>query len=117
MLPCRSIRCCAEHGLPEPGFSYRDGFVTTIRRRPVQVSASLRHVGERFHSDANTVRLSAYTTLDAALAVDVARGVQLTLRGRNLTNRVYAAWADPFYPDQILLGAPRSVELALRWTL
>ena len=24
------IRRCAEHGLPEPGFSYRDGFVTTI---------------------------------------------------------------------------------------
>ena len=30
------IRRCAEHGLPEPGFSYRDGFVTTIWRRPVE---------------------------------------------------------------------------------
>lgn len=94
------------------GVGYR--FVAGV---PVQVSASLRHVGERFHSDANTVRLAAYTALDAAVAMDVARGVQLTLRGRNLTNRVYAAWADPFYPDQILLGAPRSFELALRWTL
>ncbi|MDR6215294.1 TonB-dependent receptor [Paracidovorax wautersii] len=84
---------------------------------PMQVSASVRHVGERFHSDANTVRLNGYTVFDAALAVDVARDVQLTLRGRNLGNRTYAAWADPFYPDQILLGAPRSYELALRWTL
>ncbi len=84
---------------------------------PMQVSASVRHVGDRFHSDANTVRLNGYTVFDAALAVDVARDVQLTLRGRNLGNRTYAAWADPFYPDQILLGAPRSYELALRWTL
>ncbi|MDA8453136.1 TonB-dependent receptor [Acidovorax sp. GBBC 3334] len=84
---------------------------------PMQVSASLRHVGERFHSDANTVRLAAYRVLDASWSVDVAPGTQLTLRGRNLTNKVYAAWADPFYPDQILLGAPRSFELALRWTL
>ncbi len=84
---------------------------------PMQVSASVRHVGDRFHSDANTVRLNGYTVFDAALAVDVVRDVQLTLRGRNLGNRTYAAWADPFYPDQILLGAPRSYELALRWTL
>ncbi len=84
---------------------------------PMQVSASVRHVGDRFHSDANTVRLNGYTVFDAALAVDVVRDVQLTLRGRNLGNRNYAAWADPFYPEQILLGAPRSYELALRWTL
>ncbi|RYF56009.1 MAG: TonB-dependent receptor, partial [Comamonadaceae bacterium] len=94
------------------GVGYR--FIAGV---PMQLSASVRHVGERFHSDANTVRLSAYTAFDAALSVDVARGVQLTLRGRNLGNRVYAAWSDPFYPDQILLGAPRSYELALRWTL
>ncbi|CAM3842456.1 Iron complex outermembrane receptor protein [Paracidovorax anthurii] len=94
------------------GASYR--FVAGV---PMQVSASLRHVGERFHSDANTVRLAAYRVLDAAWSVDIAPGTQLTLRGRNLTNKVYAAWSDPFYPDQILLGAPRSFELALRWTL
>ncbi|MFI8617517.1 TonB-dependent receptor [Acidovorax sp. NPDC077693] len=94
------------------GVGYR--FVAGV---PMQLSASVRHVGERFHSDANTVRLAAYTALDAALTVDVARGVQVTLRGRNLANKVYAAWSDPFYPDQILLGAPRSVELAVRWAL
>jgi len=36
------------------------------------------------------------------------------LRVRNLADRRYAIWSDPFYPDQILLGAPRSVELSLR---
>lgn len=80
---------------------------------PVELSGSLRHVGERFHSDANTVKLLAYTVADAAVSVDVAASTRLSLRVRNLTNKVYAVWSDPFYPDQILLGAPRSVELAL----
>ena len=84
-----------------------------IGRWPMELGASVRHVGERFHSDANTVRLSAYTVIDAALTLDVGRQTRLSLRGRNLADRVYAIWADPFYPDQILLGAPRSVELGL----
>ncbi|MCA3177778.1 MAG: TonB-dependent receptor [Burkholderiaceae bacterium] len=82
--------------------------------RPVEVSAWVRHVGERFHSDANTVRLAAYTLVEASVSVELRRGTTLLLRGRNLTDRVYAAWADPFYPDQILIGPPRSVEIALR---
>lgn len=82
--------------------------------RPVELAAWVRHVGERFHSDANTVRLAAYTLLDASVTIELRPGTTLALRGRNLTGRVYAAWADPFYPDQILVGAPRSVELALR---
>ena len=36
---------------------------------------------------------------------------RLTLRGRNLADKDYVAWADIFYPDQVLLGSPRSVEL------
>jgi iron complex outermembrane receptor protein len=38
---------------------------------------------------------------------------RLSLRVRNLTDRTYAVWSDPFYPDQVLLGAPRSLELSL----
>ena len=30
----------------------------------------------------------------------------------NLTDKQYAIWSDPGYPDQILLGAPRSYELS-----
>ncbi len=81
--------------------------------RPVELSGWLRHVGKRFHSDANTVTMSAYTTADAALSVDLTTQVRLRLRVRNLTNRTYAVWADPFYPDQVMLGAPRSADVAL----
>jgi iron complex outermembrane recepter protein len=80
---------------------------------PVELSGSVRRVGERFHSDANTVKLAAYTVADAAVSMDVRPNARLNLRVRNLADRTYAVWSDPFYPDQILLGAPRSVELSV----
>jgi iron complex outermembrane recepter protein len=48
------------------------------------------------------------------------RGVdqtRITFRVKNLTNKLYAAWGDPGYTDQIILGAPRSYEVAasFRW--
>ena len=87
------------------GVSYR--FNTPM---PVEIGASVRHVGDRFHSDANTVKLLAYTVGDAFASMDVGK-TKLSFRVRNITNEKYAIWSDPFYPDQILLGAPRSHEL------
>ena len=81
---------------------------------PVEVGASVRRVGDRFHSDANTVRLLGYTLVDAQAALQLRPSTRLTLHLRNLTDRDHAAWADPFYPDQVLIGAPRSVELSLQ---
>ena len=78
---------------------------------PVEVGATLRHVGDRYHSDANTVKLLAYTVGDAFASIDV-RKTKLSLRVRNITNERYAVWSDAFYPDQILLGAPRSYEIS-----
>jgi iron complex outermembrane receptor protein len=87
------------------GTSFR--FNTTT---PLEIGASVRHVGDRYHSDANTVKLLAYTVGDAFAAVDIHK-TKLAFRVRNITNEKYAIWSDPFYPDQILLGAPRSYEL------
>jgi iron complex outermembrane receptor protein len=78
---------------------------------PVEFGTSVRHIGDRYHSDANTVKLLAYTVADAHASVDV-RKTKLTFRVRNLTDARYAVWSDPFYPDQILLGAPRSYEIS-----
>ncbi|HEX2827073.1 MAG TPA: TonB-dependent receptor [Burkholderiales bacterium] len=88
------------------GASYR--FATTT---PLEVGASVRYVGDRYNSDANNVKLLAYTVADAYAAVDL-RKTRLAFRVRNLTNEHYAAWGDPFYPDQILLGARRSYEVS-----
>lgn len=101
------------------GASYR--FATAV---PVEFGASVRHVGNRFNTDANTVTLDAYTVADAYVFVDIPKSVfeavdqtRLTFRVRNLTDRKYAIWGDPFYPDQILLGAPRTYEVsaAFKW--
>lgn len=91
---------------------------------PVEIGASVRHVGNRFNADANTVTLNAYTVADAYMFVDIPKAIfqavdqtRLTFRVRNLTNKQYAIWGDPFYPDQILLGAPRTYEVsaAFKW--
>ena len=79
---------------------------------PIEIGTAVRHVGDRFNTDANTVTLLAYTVADAYAFIDVQKNTRLTLRVRNLTDKKYATWGDPFYPDQILLGAPRSYEIS-----
>ena len=37
---------------------------------------------------------------------------RITFRVRNLTDKRYAQWGDPGYTDQVILGAPRSYEVA-----
>jgi iron complex outermembrane receptor protein len=88
-------------------------------RLPVEIGMSARYVGNRYNSDANTVIMDAYTVADAYVFVDIPKyffpavdQTRITFRVRNLFNREYAVWGDPFYPDQILLGAPRTYELA-----
>ncbi len=90
-------------------------------RWPVEIGTSLRYVGNRYVFDDDATTMLAYTTADAYAFVDIpgrdlARPeldkLRVTFRVRNLTNRIYAAWSDPGYPDQVLLGAPRTYEIA-----
>lgn len=62
-----------------------------------------------------------YTTEDVYASVDIPgrdvawpeiKTFRITFRVRNLTNVVYAQWSDTTYPDQVLLGAPRTYEVA-----
>ncbi|MDU6747079.1 MAG: TonB-dependent receptor, partial [Bradyrhizobium sp.] len=86
---------------------------------PVELGFSVRHVGDRWSTDANTVKLLAYTTADLFAFIDLpkvplfatATSTRLAFRVRNVTDKRYAAWSDPFYPDQIFLGAPRTYEV------
>ncbi|APO54672.1 TonB-dependent receptor [Bradyrhizobium diazoefficiens] len=91
---------------------------------PVEVGITGRHVGDRYNTDANTVTMKAYTVADVYAFVDIPKTVfnavdqaRLTFRVRNIADKRYAIWGDPFYPDQILLGAPRTYELsaAFKW--
>ncbi|MBB4256313.1 MULTISPECIES: TonB-dependent siderophore receptor [unclassified Bradyrhizobium] len=91
---------------------------------PVELGITGRHVGDRYNTDANVVTMKAYTVADVYAFVDIPKTVfsavdqaRLTFRVRNITDKRYAIWGDPFYPDQILLGAPRTYELsaAFKW--
>jgi iron complex outermembrane recepter protein len=95
-------------------------------RWPVELGGSIRHVGDRCLFPDNLTTLDAYTTADVYAFVDIpgrdlARpeldNLRVTFRVRNVTDKVYAAWSDSTYPDQILLGAPRTYEVAAsaRW--
>ncbi|MGY3551686.1 iron complex outermembrane receptor protein [Bradyrhizobium sp. USDA 4472] len=91
---------------------------------PVELGIVGRHVGDRYNCDANAVTMNAYTVGDLYAFVDVPKTVffavdqaRLAVRVRNFTDRRYAIWGDPFYPDQVLLGAPRTYEIsaAFKW--
>lgn len=86
---------------------------------PIEVGITGRHVGDRYNTDANTVTMNGYTVGDLYAFVDIPKTVfnavdqaRLTFRVRNFTDKRYAIWGDPFYPDQILLGAPRTYEIS-----
>jgi iron complex outermembrane recepter protein len=90
-------------------------------RWPVEIGGSVRHVGNRYLNSDDATTMLAYTTADLYAFVDIPGRdlpwssldkMRVTFRVRNLTNVVYAAWSDTTYPDQVLLGAPRTFELA-----
>jgi iron complex outermembrane receptor protein len=90
-------------------------------RWPVEFGGSVRHVGPRFVFQDNLTTMDAYTTADVYAFVDIPgrdvampdfKTVRVTGRVRNLTNVVYAQWADPGLQDTVLLGAPRTYEIA-----
>lgn len=91
---------------------------------PVELGITGRHVGDRYNTDANVVTMKAYTVADVYAFVDILKTAfhavdqaRLTFRVRNITDKRYAIWGDPFSPDQILFGAPRTYELsaAFKW--
>jgi hypothetical protein len=69
--------------------------------------------------------MNQYTLFDAYAFVDVPKTVfngidktRISFRVKNLTNKLYAQWGDSSYPDQVILGAPRSYEIAasFKWS-
>ena len=88
----------------------------SIYRLPTAVSVdlgvALRYVGDRYTDATNSIRLHAYVTADAWVTVPY-KNLWFTLRGRNLFDKTYASWGDNFYPSEVIIGAPRTVELSL----
>ena len=90
-------------------------------RWPVEIGGSVRHVGNRYLFEDDATTMLAYTTADLFAFVDIPGRdlpwqaldkMRVAFRVRNITNTVYAAWSDPGYPDQVVLGTPRTYELS-----
>ena len=80
---------------------------------PLKVGAGLNHVGEFYTSTANTTKINAYTTADAYANWDLSPGT-VSLRVRNLSNKLYATWAGSSAASQVMIAAPRSIEVSYR---
>ena len=88
---------------------------------PIEIGASVRHVGSRYITTFNDVIMDEYTVYDAYMFIDFERPswlpsvdrTRFAFRARNLTNRTYADFVDPGYEQQVYLGAPRSYEAAI----
>lgn len=80
---------------------------------PWHANANVYHVGEREANNNNGIQLPAYTRLDASLTRRWS-SFSATLRGRNLTDEIYATGAGG---GGLMwrLADPRSFELAMRF--
>ena len=76
-----------------------------------QLGADARYVASVYADAANTLSVPSYTLMGAFVGYELAEDTQLTLRGRNLTDEVYARQAGS---TMLYLGAPRSFEIALQ---
>jgi iron complex outermembrane receptor protein len=80
---------------------------------PLTASVGVHSSGGYFTDNANSIKVGGFTTYEAALRYRVELGAtstDVTLRGRNLTNALYASYTD-ISPDQLTLAPPRSVDL------
>ena len=81
---------------------------------PLSAGVSLGHVGAMYTDNANTVRISGYTLADAYLGYRLPHAL-VTLRARNLGDKLYATWSGASASNQVILGSPRSVDLTVKF--
>ena len=81
----------------------------------LELGADVRYVGNRLGNDPGGARFTMddYTVV-GAYAAYAWKQFTLTVRGRNLADKTYLAWAEDDYGNQALVGAPASVEVELR---
>ena len=87
--------------------------VNRVAELPLEVGAGLYYVSERYADSPNQITLDRYTLINAFVAYAEER-YRVAFNVRNASDELYAPWSDTTYPNQILLGAPRSYELSLQ---
>ena len=88
-------------------------WVTHKIGRGLNASAGVRRVGSVYADAANTIAWPSYTLLDLGLNWQIDKQLTLTARVRNAGNRVHAV---NLSSTMAYLGAPRTADLAMRYT-
>lgn len=77
---------------------------------PVSFTGIVRHNGDFYTANDNSVRVNSFTVFDAAISWNVPFGV-VSLRGRNLTDEFYADWSG-YSSGLVFIGEPRGFEVS-----
>ncbi|NRB39429.1 MAG: TonB-dependent siderophore receptor [Pseudomonadales bacterium] len=77
------------------------------------LSGGARYVGTRFIKDDNTAELPEYIVFDASLQWRINKDIQLSLRGKNLSDEIDYVLAP--YGDQWILADGRSAEISMHY--
>tara|TARA_Y100000748_G_scaffold239407_1_gene203539 strand:+ start:3971 stop:6145 length:2175 start_codon:yes stop_codon:yes gene_type:complete len=86
-------------------------WLTWAPRNDWELGLDTRYVSSVYADSANTLWVPSYTLFGAHVRYQLSAETEVTLRGRNLTDEVYARQAGS---SMLYLGAPRSVELSLQ---
>nr|WP_272932459.1 TonB-dependent receptor [Sulfidibacter corallicola] len=65
----------------------------------------------RFANSDNTIRLSSYTLANMFIAHQTKK-YRTSLNVHNLFDTDYIPWGDIFYPNQLAIGSPRTLEFS-----
>ena len=70
---------------------------------PLELGGGLRFVGARYANNNNNIKLDNYATVDIYATYHFTEKLSFSARGKNLTDKAYASWADVNYPSEIVL--------------
>ncbi|MBB6558604.1 iron complex outermembrane receptor protein [Acidovorax soli] len=80
---------------------------------PLDLYLSINHTGPMYTDNANQIRINGHTTADIAASYRL-KPALLTLRVRNLTDKLYASYAGRA-TSQVLLAPGRTLELSAKF--
>ena len=80
---------------------------------PVEIGARVNYVSSRWADSANSMMLNSYTTTKLFAAYH-GENYHVALHINNATDEVYGPWSDIYYPNQVVLAAPKLAELTLK---
>ena len=87
--------------------------VSNIGGVPLEVGGGVRYIGSRTANLPTDLYLDSYALVNVYAAYELRENTQITFRVNNAFDKAYANWVSIFYPSEVMLGSPRTLELAV----